>query len=104
MLKKDIYLFPQNNGTTTFRCFINRRLVHLVNKTGIKKKLTSHSFRHSMATALFKNGAGIREVQKLLGHSHIKSTEIYTRVARQDLKEVLKRLHPREILFKDKDK
>jgi integrase/recombinase XerD len=101
--EKELYLFPQSNGSTTFRCFVNRRLAGLVKKTGIKKKLTTHSFRHSMATALFKNGAGLREVQTLLGHSRIKTTEIYTRVAKEDLKEVLKTRHPRELLFKGKD-
>jgi site-specific recombinase XerD len=96
------YLFPQSKGRTTLRCFMNRRLSGLAEKTGLKKKLTTHSFRHSMATALFKNGAGLRQVQSLLGHTNIRNTEIYTRISREDLKEVLKARHPRETLFQEK--
>jgi len=94
-----LYLFPQSEGVTTFRCFMNRRLKSVVSRCGIKKNLTSHCFRHSMATAMLKNGAGIRQVQLLLGHARIKSTEVYTRVAKDDLKEVVKSKHPRERLF-----
>ena len=102
MSENELYLLPQSSGITTLRCFMNQRLIKLVGRTEINKKITTHSFRHSMATSLFKNGAGLREVQSLLGHARIKTTEIYTRVAKEDLKEVLKTMHPRESLFQDK--
>jgi integrase/recombinase XerD len=62
---------------------------------GIEKHVTCHTFRHSTATHLLKGGADIRHIQKLLGHSSLSSTERYTRVEISDLKEVIRRAHPR---------
>ena len=59
------------------------------------KHITAHSLRHSAATHLLKGGADIRHIQKLLGHSSLQATERYTRVEISDLKDVLKRAHPR---------
>jgi site-specific recombinase XerD len=60
----------------------------------------NHTFRHTCATAMLRNKAGVRTIQKLLGHSSLDSTQIYTRVSITDLKEVHQRCHPRE---KDKE-
>jgi len=68
---------------------------HYTEKAGIEKRITCHSLRASMATAMLKNGAGIIHLQKILGHSKPESTQIYTQVNIEDLKEVYKRTHPR---------
>lgn len=64
-------------------------------KVGIKRAITCHSFRHSVATHLLKGGADIRHIQTLLGHASLQATERYTRVEVSDLMEVIRRAHPR---------
>lgn len=63
---------------------------------GIKKQVTAHTFRHSFATSLIKNGADIVAVQKMLGHADLKTTEIYLRTIGVDLKAAHQKSHPRE--------
>jgi len=79
---------------------LNRWLVNLVvhraaKRAGIKKPATCHTFRHSMATHLLRGRADIRHIQALLGHASLATTERYTRVEVQDLRQVLARAHPR---------
>lgn len=62
-------------------------------KSGIIKKVTPHTLRHSFATTLMKNGADIRAIQKLLGHKNISTTQIYTHLADNNLKEIHRRFH-----------
>ena len=57
-------------------------------------KISSHIFRHSFATSLMENGADIRHIQKLLGHSSISTTEIYTKVVKNKKKSILESYHP----------
>jgi integrase/recombinase XerD len=63
---------------------------------GIQKKVTPHTFRHTFATQLVRNGADIRAVQKMLGHADLKSTQIYTKVAGVEVKKTHSAHHPRE--------
>jgi integrase/recombinase XerD len=65
-------------------------------RAGIRKHVTPHTLRHTCATHLLKGRADIRQIQKLLGHRRLSSTEVYTRVELTDLHEVLARCHPRE--------
>src|SRR6266849_4507380 len=78
----------------------SRRAARIVRKAatraGIKKHVTPHTLRHTCATHLLKGRADIRQIQKLLGHRRLSSTEIYTRVELSDLAEVIARCHPRE--------
>jgi integrase/recombinase XerD len=66
--------------------------------SGIKKNVTTHTFRHSCATLMLKNGAPIRHIQELLGHESLESTQIYTRVTINDLKDIHAKYHPGEKL------
>jgi len=65
-------------------------------KAGITKPITPHCLRHTCATHLLRNGADVRHIQQLLRHNNINSTQLYTRVAVEDLKEAQRRFHPRE--------
>lgn len=62
---------------------------------GIKKNISPHTFRHSFATHLIDGGADLRAVQEMLGHESILTTEIYTHLDRQYLRDTIIRFHPR---------
>ena len=70
---------------------------------GIKKKVTAHGLRHTCATHMLKNGAPVRHLQELLGHASLESTQIYTHVTINDLKEVHAKYHPSQTLSKGGD-
>ena len=65
-------------------------------RAGIKKKISTHCFRHSFGSHLLENGLGIKEVSDLLGHESLSSTERYTRLSPERLRKVLVKCHPRE--------
>ena len=67
----------------------------LSKKSGIKKTISPHSFRHSFATHLLENGADLKTIQQLLGHESITTTEIYMHLDNKALVNVMKKFHPR---------
>ena len=91
--KKNQFVFALNNKKISARS-VNKFLENCHNDSIIKDKLSSHIFRHSFATTMLENNADIRHIQKLLGHSSISTTEIYTKVAKSMKKRVLDSYHP----------
>jgi len=90
-------LFLGKNGNPMSHNMLRAIVQKYVKQAKIKKKgITCHSFRHTFATELIRNGADIVSVQKLLGHKDIKSTVIYTKVVPVDIKETHRKTHPRE--------
>jgi site-specific recombinase XerD len=88
-------LFLAERGGRLYNDALNSMIASWAKRAGIEKHTTCHTFRHSAATHLLKGGADIRHIQKLLGHASLSSTERYTRVEISDLKEVIRRAHPR---------
>ena len=88
-------LFLNRRGRCLSRQMIFIIIKELVEKTGIKKNIGPHSIRHSFATHLLEGGADLRAVQQMLGHSSISTTEIYTHISDQYLREVITSFHPR---------
>ena len=80
-------LFLNNHGKGITRHGFNYILKNILNKNNIKSNITPHSLRHTFATDLLNNGADLRSIQELLGHSDLTTTRIYTHVANNKLKE-----------------
>ena len=89
-------LFVNHLGNPLSRAIIEIMVRKYAKAAGIQKKVTPHVFRHTFATHLVKNGADITAVQKMLGHSHLRVTQIYTRVAGIEVKRTHQTSHPRE--------
>jgi integrase/recombinase XerD len=87
-------LFLNRRGTKLTRVMIFLILKELAKLAGIRKNISPHTFRHSFATHLVEGGADLRAVQEMLGHESITTTEIYTHLDREFLRETLHRYHP----------
>jgi integrase/recombinase XerD len=88
-------VFPNRHGVALTRQAFWYRIKHYALRAGIATSLSPHTLRHAFATHLLNNGADLRVVQLLLGHSDLSTTQIYTHVARARMKELHQRHHPR---------
>lgn len=88
-------LFLNRRGKPLSRVMVFTIIKHLVEKAGLKKVVSPHTFRHSFATHLVNGGADLRAVQEMLGHESIVTTEIYTHLDREYLREAIISHHPR---------
>ena len=88
-------VFISARGTSLTRQSVFLLVKSLAEKAGIKKTISPHTLRHSFATHLLEGGADLRAVQQMLGHSSISTTEIYTHVSDEYLRQVIMEFHPR---------
>ena len=88
-------LFLNRRGKKLTRVMIFTIIKQLAEKAGIKKSISPHTFRHSFATHLMNGGADLRAVQEMLGHESITTTEIYTHIDRDYLRDAIIQFHPR---------
>ena len=91
---EDDILFLNRRGSRLSRVMIFLFLKALAKKAGINKNISPHTLRHSFATHLVEGGADLRAVQEMLGHSSITTTEIYTHLDREYLRNTLQQFHP----------
>lgn len=90
------YAFLNRRGGKLSRVMVFTIIKELAKATGLTKSISPHTFRHSFATHLIEGGADLRAVQEMLGHESITTTEIYTHLDRDYLKQVVQEFHPRK--------
>lgn len=96
MIKKyEDVVFLNSRGSSMSRVIVFIIIKELTEKAGISKKISPHTFRHSFATHLLQNGADLRYIQEMLGHSSITTTEVYTHLKNEELRDVILNYHPR---------
>lgn len=93
--KSEDCLFLNSRGSSMSRVIVFIIIKELAQNAGISKKISPHTFRHSFATHLLQNGADLRFIQEMLGHSSITTTEIYTHLKTEELRDVILNYHPR---------
>ena len=89
-------LFLNRRGKQLTRAMIFTIIKQLAEKTGLKKSISPHTFRHSFATHLLQNNADLRSIQMMLGHESITTTEIYVHLDKSHLSKILEKYHPRK--------
>ena len=94
-IKKINALFIGRRGTRISPRHVERIIHFYAQKAGVQKKVTPHTLRHSFATHLLSGGADLRMVQELLGHVSLSTTQVYTHVTKERLKQVYDLAHPR---------
>jgi integrase/recombinase XerD len=94
--KRSKALFLNRRGERLSRSGAWRILGKYAERVGLKDKFTPHTLRHSCATHLLENGADLRYIQELLGHASVSTTQVYTHVNREMVKEIYRKAHPRE--------
>lgn len=92
--KNEDILFLNRRGGKLTREMIFIIVKDAAERAGICKKVSPHTFRHSFATVLLKNGADLRSIQQMLGHESISTTEIYTHLDKQQLRDAIEKYHP----------
>ncbi|WP_088340840.1 site-specific tyrosine recombinase XerD [Robiginitalea sediminis] len=91
-------VFLNRNGRRLSRAMVFAVVKDLAARSGIGKRVSPHTFRHSFATHLLENGADIRAIQQMLGHESITTTEVYMHVDRSHLTQVVEQFHPRKAI------
>ncbi|MDT3695127.1 MAG: site-specific tyrosine recombinase XerD [Ignavibacterium sp.] len=94
-IKSENYLFLNSRSTKLSRMGVWKIIERYVKEADIKKDVHPHTFRHSFATHLLEGGADLRAVQEMLGHADISTTQIYTHIDRDYIKQIHKQYHPR---------
>jgi len=89
------YVFLNRRGQQLTRVMIFTIIKNLANEIGLKKQISPHTFRHSFATHLLEGGANLRAIQEMLGHESITTTEIYTHLNQEYIREAILSFHPR---------
>jgi integrase/recombinase XerD len=89
------HVFLNRRGSKISRVLVFTVIKDLAARIGLKKSISPHTFRHSFATHLIEGGADLRAVQEMLGHESITTTEIYTHLDRDYLRQVIQEFHPR---------
>lgn len=88
------YVFLNNHGNKMTRQGFFKIIKKISNEVGIKKEISPHTLRHSFASHMLKYGADLRTIQELLGHSDISTTQVYTHITNEELKNNYKEYHP----------
>jgi integrase/recombinase XerD len=89
-------LFLTRGGRSFDRSGLLKKLSVYVERAGINKRITVHSFRHTLATEMLRRGADLRYIQEILGHEKLLSTQVYLQIVKEELKRSHKGSHPRE--------
>ena len=95
--KYEDIMFLNSRGSSMSRVIVFIIIKELADKAGIRKNISPHTFRHSFATHMLQNGADLRFIQEMLGHSSITTTEIYTHLNTEELHDTILKYHPRNI-------
>ena len=94
-IRDSINVFVSTHGKRITRHSFWHRIKIYINRVGISKDVHPHTLRHAFATHMLNNGADLRSVQMLLGHTDLSTTQIYTHIAQTEMQNMHKKHHPR---------